>query len=507
MAIFLDKDVITQKKTDTVRFMEYIKSSNVTYFTRGAYGIGFKIQIKDPSKSNYKILSLNNTENTIRCSQLFVKLSPILDDNDDGKYDSQYEYIDNRLDIRPTPSKEFLTEIKTQNRVYKKTNHNLEAVCPPIVYSNVVNNTSQGARRLLAALIDQMSEQNNNDDDDGYLPSFRNLLSELPDMRLGVIAMSFAENYKTLSEVMTDNTYSYEQKSFYLYRATYELIRLYDIGFMHGDYHLYNILINTNYQYSHLKGLFTGRCLIIDFGMTFKKPKKYTNTLTPSEKLQKIALEKQPDTEQNAETWPAYKWLLSFLHNEGNKDRINGSNRFDATYKDLQDNILHFQEKMIVKIKEKYPGLIEYVRSVNATNYRNSVLKGGRAITENSNYNIKELVAPSGKENMTEIQLDKVQSPRQDMVVNRKMNHSKDITDMEFEQIFNPMGMDMDKVVIEYENTLKNGVLSFTDDNNTKDSIQKGGVKKTINRFTMKTRKTKKQNRKRAKKSRKKQQN
>ena len=78
---------------------------------------------------------------------------------------------------------------------------------------------------------------------------------------------------------------------------------------------------------------------------------------------------------------------------------------------------------------------------------------------------------------------------------------------MEFEQIFNPMGMDMDKVVIEYENTLKNGVLSFTDDNNTKDSIQKGGVKKTINRFTMKTRKTKKQNRKRAKKSRKKQQN
>ena len=61
-----------------------------------------------------------------------------------------------------------------------------------------------------------MSEQNNDDDDDGYLPSFRNLLSELPDMRLGVIAMSFAENYKTLSEVMTDNTYSNEQKSFYL---------------------------------------------------------------------------------------------------------------------------------------------------------------------------------------------------------------------------------------------------------------------------------------------------
>ena len=141
MYIFLDKDVITQKKTDTVRFMEYIKSSNVTYFNRGSYGIGFKIQIKDPSKSNYKILSLNNTENTIRCSQLFMKLSPILDDNDDGKYDSQYKYIDNRLDIWPTPSKEFLTEIKTQTSVYKKTNHNLEAVCPPIVYSNVLNNT------------------------------------------------------------------------------------------------------------------------------------------------------------------------------------------------------------------------------------------------------------------------------------------------------------------------------------------------------------------------------
>jgi hypothetical protein len=77
MSIFIDEN---DTNTDTKKFMDYTKNSNVTYFNRGAYGLGYRIRINDLTKSSYNIISLNNTEQSIKCGQLFVKLVPIFDD-------------------------------------------------------------------------------------------------------------------------------------------------------------------------------------------------------------------------------------------------------------------------------------------------------------------------------------------------------------------------------------------------------------------------------------------
>ena len=80
MSLYIDSD--TTASSDTKKFMDYLKVSDVGYFNRGAYGIGYKVKITDLANSKYNVLSLNNTEKAIKCGQLFVKLVPIFDNDE-----------------------------------------------------------------------------------------------------------------------------------------------------------------------------------------------------------------------------------------------------------------------------------------------------------------------------------------------------------------------------------------------------------------------------------------
>jgi tRNA A-37 threonylcarbamoyl transferase component Bud32 len=440
MSIFTDTDI----DTDTKKFMDYTKLSSVTYFNKGAYGIGYKVKINDLSRSNYNVLSLHNTETTIKCGQLFVKLSPIYDGEDDDDNDAMDDLIKNSLRMNVTPSRDFLNEIRIQTEIYKKSNSNLEAICPPIVYSNVVNNTGEKSRaqNVLSVLIKQMPD----DVHKTFLEGMKILYEGNRELQLGIIVMSFAENYDTLANVM-DNTHNLAQQIMYKYLAIYELLRLYDLGYMHGDYHTKNILINTNYKYSNEPDIYTGRCLIIDYGMGFKN--NYVNTSSSdsvSQKLHNIAQEKQPDTEQNAYTWNGYKWLLDFLNSESDIDSGIGT---------LKESIDSFQQQMIGKINEKYPDLMNRIRTINDTIYRGSVLRGGRAIADKQ-YDLKEL-------NLKEPNLKgpNLKGPNlkgdNTVKLHLKVNH-KPLSNEEFIQIFNPQDMNMTEIVNKYENTLQEGI-------------------------------------------------
>ena len=296
MSIFIDTN--TPVSTDTKKFMDYIKVSTIQYFNRGAYGIGYRVKINDLTKSKYNVLSLNNTEETIKCGQLFVKLVPIFDNDSKNEI---HDLMSDILGMGATPTNDFLNEIRIQTDVYKKTNNNLEAVCPPIVYSNIVNNTENTSRaqNLLSVMIKQMP----NDENKIFLERMKRLYQGNNELKLGIIAMSFAENYDTLLNVL-NNTNNVAKKIMYHYLAVYELLRLYDVGYMHGDYHTQNILINTNYKYNNLEPLYMGRVLIIDYGLAFKN-KHTTNNInnTPSVKLHIMAQEKQPQTRENAYSW------------------------------------------------------------------------------------------------------------------------------------------------------------------------------------------------------------
>jgi hypothetical protein len=153
---------------------------------------------------------------------------------------------------------DFWKEVYMQNTIYKKTNDNLEPVCPPIVYSEALdNNKSIDLLNKLSSLVD------NTEDEDDPLNVLSNRYQQNKTLRLGIIGMGFTEGYVSLFSMYRNN---YPNITHYLNLALYELIRLYLIGYMHGDMSLANIMINTNYNYN---GTRSGRAMLIDFGMTF----------------------------------------------------------------------------------------------------------------------------------------------------------------------------------------------------------------------------------------------
>lgn len=479
MSIFIDTD--TTLSTDTKKFTDYLKVSDISYFNQGAYGIGYKVNIRDVTKSEYNILSLNNTGESIKCGQLFVKLVPIFDSDSDNE---THERITNILDMGATPSKDFLNEIKIQSDVYKKTNENLEAVCPPIVYSNIVNNTEKASRAL--SLLSLMIKQMPNDENKVFLERMKRLYEGNIQLKLGIIAMSFAENYDTLRNVLR-NTNNMRRKALYKYLAVYELLRLYDIGYMHGDYHTQNILINTNYKYSNLDdNLYLGRALIIDYGLAFKNKHKTDDIpITPSVKLHIMAQEKHPQTSQNAYSWDSYKWLIDFI---GTEPSLNNN------YQVLKDSITNFQDQMIVKINENYPGVITQIRDINETTYRKNVIKGGRALYDTQPQpllKINNIVSPS---KMTTKTTDIKQKDSLLFKVNKGAMPT--ISTPEFQELFNPSNVNMTDIVTNYENTLRDGVLILLTDDNTQTGKGKAIGGKNKKRSMRKTKKSRRKIRK-----------
>ena len=211
MSLYVDVD--TPVSTDTKKFMDYLKISDIGYFNRGAYGIGYKVNIKDLTKSKYNVLSLNNTEKSIKCGQLFVKLVPIVDNKDNNKDTNELlDLIDDILEMSATSSADFLNEIRIQTDVYKKTNNNLEASCPPIVYSNIVNNTEKSSRAL--NLLSVMMKQMPNDENKVFLARMNSLYEANRGLKLGIIAMSFAENYDTLHNVLKNTNTAHRSIAF-----------------------------------------------------------------------------------------------------------------------------------------------------------------------------------------------------------------------------------------------------------------------------------------------------
>ncbi len=481
MSLYVDRD--TPVSTDTKKFMDYLKVSDIGYFNRGAYGIGYKVNIKDLTKSKYNVLSLNNTEESIKCGQLFVKLVPIFDNDSNNEV---HDLITDILDMGATPTNDFLNEIRIQTDIYKKTNEKLEAVCPPIVYSNIVNNTEKSSRalNLLSVMIKQMP----NDENKEFLERMKRLYEGNKDIKLGVIAMSFAENYDTLRNVL-QNTNNMGKIALYKYLAVYELLRLYDIGYMHGDYHTQNILINTNYKYNNIGEQIMGRALIIDYGLAFKNKHISDDiNITPSVKLHIMAQEKQPQTSQNAYSWKSYKWLIDFVQTEP---------ELNNNYQVLKNSITNFQDQMIMKINENYPGIITQIRDINESKYRGSVLKGGRALYESQSQpllKINNMVAPSKmitKTTKTTKTTD-ITKQKDSLLFNVNKGTMPTISTPEFQKLFNPSNLNMTDIVTKYENTLHDGVLILSTDIKRQMETEKkpigGKNKKRIVRKTKKSR-------------------
>ena len=484
MSIFKDENDAADAEyadplyADAKRFKDYVRNSTVTYFTKGAYSVGYRLKINDLAKSGYNVISLNNTEETLKCGQLFLKLVPIFEyTKEDAELPALRQAIReifnqwDKIGLNVSKSRDFLDEVRIQTDVYKKTNNNLEAVCPAIVYSNIYE--AEQAKSLLSILINNGSKDKNN----VLLETMKSLYEANNKLKLGIIAMPLAENYDTLSNVMSANSGTSSdvsitgEKQWYLYLVAYELLRLFEIGYMHGDSHMNNILVNTEYKCNKKGPRCVGRCLLIDFGLAFKQEYHLHPTFKPPDmKLRAIANVKNPQTGQNALSFSGYRWLVNFALNEPN---------FNSIYNELKESIESFQEEMITKIKENYPGLIERIRAINSSEYNRSILRGGRGLVDtassvNMNINTNNTL-PLMNEGVMEMK-NNTNNTSSAMKINF-VNKKEPLTNKEFENIFNPSNMDMNEIVDKYENTLREGIR-ILDKNITSGGRKHNGYRK-----------------------------
>ena len=225
---------------------------------------------------------------------------------------------------------------------------------------------------------------------------------------LGIIAMGFTENYISLHKALRRYP---EKKDFFQSLAVYELLRLYDLGYIHGDFSTANILINPNYIYNgKISEQHKGRAMLIDFGASFPVPTNNNTDLSIREKIN-IMLDTPVSYLSNIipRTYGRKPNNWSWLDNLNNGTALNDMPQ-------LIDTINTYNKVMISMVELKYPAIYQAVRDYN--NDLDFIYVGGNQVvfnlpllTENkkSNHNIKQYKSLKNKNSDSE--LDKVFNP------------------------------------------------------------------------------------------------
>ena len=409
-------------------FYDFINSSVISYVGAGSSGLG--LLSSNPTNDSYKILTTNN-ENVV-CSQIFIKIVPIYSDKSFQPLfkDLYIRKDDLWAEIFSSAEPEFWNEVRIQNEIYKKTNENLEPICPPIVFSECLDNATSIA--MLEMLFDNI--------DKSAIPPdlFRVMMEDDPlnkiatklrlpryhGIKLGIIGMGFTTGYQSLHSAVRGKDIA--EKKPYLDLAVYELLRLYSIGYLHGDFSQTNIMINPAYNYT---GTNSGRAMIIDFGMTFKHNEPDLDVLR--------ILERMRDTRVPfigiAPTQHAnYNWFINYI----NRYREN----IVASLEALKQSVSDHSVAMINMIQSTYPAVLEQIRAYNATMGSENIFYGG---FKNASQ-IEDVITPYIQNKMLDVK-----------------PVSKSTSMLEFNNIFNPKNLDIPQLLDAYLRTLNLGEQSI----------------------------------------------
>ncbi len=172
---------------------------------------------------------------------------------------------------------EFRNEVNTQIEIFRNSlDIYLEPICPAIVYASIFRYDNPNLTDLLNMLEARSIDEGNN------MPilyfQMIKYLCTTQQFHIGILAMESFTNTLTLTEIENNRALNIPQASIIEYKcmALYELCRLFNIGYLHGDPNTGNILIDVNYNYFNgtvarygLIGNTQGRAILIDFGSTF----------------------------------------------------------------------------------------------------------------------------------------------------------------------------------------------------------------------------------------------
>lgn len=336
-------------------FLQFIHGPSTTkkYVTKGAGGFGWEIENNDTTP--YKSISPQGT--SVNYTRLFLKIVPI---------HPQPGRMFGSTSVFTTPVDEFITERDTQTTLFKRSNGQLDPICPPVVFSSILTN-AQGQQLL-----------NTLNPDSKNAPTIMDFKNE-PELRMGIIAMGYTTNY-IMMRVSAQKVRPTMQKM-YKYMAAHRLIQLYDMGYMHGDFSLSNIVIDTTHVYPNIDPAerstnSPGHVLLIDFGATFKHNIPLDPTVSRVDKLRHMLDTKVPYLgDITPRTHSNYEWLKILV------DETKGSPYFlsnvESILKNIEANVEGYNEEMYGTIRRTSPEITDHIDKYNNSPSTISTVRGG----------------------------------------------------------------------------------------------------------------------------------
>ena len=249
-------DNIAPKKKAFVEFLYHSTCEILSYKTAG--GIIIKLTLKDEEgvESPYVLTRSNNPYLEVR--ELILKIVFINDNK------VPYKLQVNRRPFFATTRDKYLHEVNIQIDIFEKSlDTYLEPICPGIAFSDTyypydTTDPENNFQKIMEYLI-----ENSIGETQTILLSIKND-TDINKFVIGFIAMEFLTGFETLANYQNQNSMNIDITDS---MARYEIARLFKLGYIHGDLHKANLLIDPNYQY--FEGI-PGRVILIDFGKTFQ---------------------------------------------------------------------------------------------------------------------------------------------------------------------------------------------------------------------------------------------
>lgn len=246
--------------TNDDAFSYFIENSDISFLSRGSYGIIFKCNLKEGVLSPYKHLRFIYKHKDVR--NIIIKFSLLNDGN------NFYALKSDSTSLHSVSINNFENEIITQNKIFKQTMNNLDPICPSIIYSKYYTHNDNSLNILKFILYKIFYNNNNNKYVKDIVLMIDNFLNKSllnnKSYSFGLIGMELMEDYYPLETA--------KNKEMFESIARLKLIELaIKTGYSHNDFHKNNILVNedTNGYYKN-----KGHVILVDFGYTKEIPKK-----------------------------------------------------------------------------------------------------------------------------------------------------------------------------------------------------------------------------------------
>ena len=249
--------MIIKNKNVDLSFFNYLHNCEISYYSSGKNSIILKADLDCNIESPYLHLNYYNFKKPVK--ELIIKII-FLSTNYDPEHDTFLVEIDNKMtELAINEVDMFINEVNIQTNIYFKTCKDFHPICPGITYANYFK-SKDNVVKIFNLFIKLVTSRNNykNYKTKLTLENILNIfINNTSFNSIGIIGMEYAENYKIISRVLSNNI----SNKVYKNMARFILLKLcLETGYNHGDFHLGNIMINT----------ILDNILLIDFGYSVK---------------------------------------------------------------------------------------------------------------------------------------------------------------------------------------------------------------------------------------------